>query len=496
MVCPKCGAQAGGTDKFCRVCGASLVSSAPGPQPKRRLSRLARVMLWAGGIFLGLSLLHVMLSLPGQEGRQSAPSPSATGAALSVSPAVNDEVISIDATSLLAAYQADEKAAVARFNNRKVLVTGVVSEMFLPPTAPSIKLMLEGYRIDAFILMNSPSIGSAKDADFVPGIEADSVSASLFGQPGTAGLIFGEPESQMEGQGVAQEASQAESLVEPGAKVTLLCVDQTDLNDLDSAEEEIEGAGFHGLKVYLYDCTLQSNPQPVASVPAPAQNVTPEAAAPSSSGHPSTQNEVSSSPGSQIPNPRAETPPPNGAPGAQNGESQNPSSTSGAGSGSPKSPVLPSAPQRMQPPANPSTVTAGTSFRNLQPATVEIPAGTTVEVLTSDPIASDVNRTGDVLRASLAAPIGAGDQIVVPESAGIFLRALQVLAPHRRGELTEIRLVLDHLDYGGRSYPLDSSSYDLTSPSGKRIRVAPGTAIHFQLLGPVNVARALASGAN
>ncbi|HVB32988.1 MAG TPA: hypothetical protein VNJ52_01240 [Patescibacteria group bacterium] len=76
-----------------------------------------------------------------------------------------------------------------------------------------------------------------------------------------------------------------------------------------------------------------------------------------------------------------------------------------------------------------------------------------------------------------------GGQILVPKDASIFLRALQILSPHRRGNLTEIRLVLDHLHCGGRSYPLDSASYDLTSPSGKRIRISPSTRIQFQLLG-------------
>lgn len=127
---------------------------------------------------------------------------------------------------------------------------------------------------------------------------------------------------------------------------------------------------------------------------------------------------------------------------------------------------------------------------------MDVPPGTVVKVLTADPVTSDSSRTGDIFRGSLEAPIVVGGQIVVPKGASIFLRALQILSPHRRGNLTEIRLVLDHLDYSARNYPLDSSSYDLSSPSGKRIQISPGTTIQFQLLGPVDIAGTFGSGAN
>jgi hypothetical protein len=163
----------------------------------------------------------------------------------------------------------------------------------------------------------------------------------------------------------------------------------------------------------------------------------------------------------------------------------------------PASPMRPNPPQSLAG-VNPSVGEAKIAVpQAAQPAAIEIPAGTKIEILTVGPIASDVNHTGDILRGRLYTPlVVAGQQVVLTKGALIFLRVLQILSAHHRGELTEIRLVLDHLDYGGRNYPLDSSSFDLANSSGKRIRVSPGTTIKFQLLGPVNITSTPQNGAN
>ncbi len=49
-----------------------------------------------------------------------------------VPPGIADTIISIDATSLLPAYQANEKTAIARYENKKLEVTGELSGVFIP----------------------------------------------------------------------------------------------------------------------------------------------------------------------------------------------------------------------------------------------------------------------------------------------------------------------------------------------------------------------------
>src|SRR5271156_6419423 len=61
------------------------------------------------------------------------PAASGTAPVQSTSPAssaIADEIISVNSNSLIAAYQADEKGATTRYENRKLAVTGVLSGFF------------------------------------------------------------------------------------------------------------------------------------------------------------------------------------------------------------------------------------------------------------------------------------------------------------------------------------------------------------------------------
>jgi len=109
-----------------------------------------------------------------------------------------------------------------------------------------------------------------------------------------------------------------------------------------------------------------------------------------------------------------------------------------------------------------------------------IPAGTSVAVTTIDSVDSEKNHTGDILRASLAAPIVANNQVVVPQDADIYLRALGIPSAGHFSGISEVRLVLDHLAYQRQTYPLSSSEFNVDSTSrGKQTaeRVGGGAAI-------------------
>jgi hypothetical protein len=415
LFCQKCGAGRGEADKFCRGCGASLAHN-PVQQPKvqqsrRRLSPVVRALLWIGAVLLGLSLLHAIFSAPegsgpepGTEQATSVPkqdtadqSASDQGQAQQAGgqpqPAGTDQIISVDAQALLAEFQSDEKAAATKFDNRKVSVTGALTGVFVPPPGVILKMAEEGRAADAFVTMAGPLESSPEEALLSPGITAYSESGSLFGGDVVADLTVGE-------------------------SVTLICTVE------NGSEALSEGTGY---SLMLDDCTLAQAEAPEAEPremggtdpagPTPGRRVgqsseiesqprgaSQEAAQPLTSGQPNLEGYASpsQSAGQAVP-------------------SSIPAATSEA-----QTSMAPGAPQ-----AEPTEKSTEATPQVSQPATAEIAAGTTVEVLTSDPIASDVNRTGDILRASLAAPIVVGGQIVVPKSASIFLRALQVLPPHR-----------------------------------------------------------------
>jgi tRNA_anti-like len=95
---------------------------------------------------------------------------------------LDDEVIRINAFELLSAYQRDEEAAKARFTNKKVEVTGVLTGVFIPSLEVSMRVAEKGGSADAFVTMGGPRPTSVEETMFLPGIHAASEERSLFGQ--------------------------------------------------------------------------------------------------------------------------------------------------------------------------------------------------------------------------------------------------------------------------------------------------------------------------
>ncbi len=130
-----------------------------------------------------------------------------------------------------------------------------------------------------------------------------------------------------------------------------------------------------------------------------------------------------------------------------------------------------------------------------QPVAITISPGTTVDVVTIDPVDSGSNQPNDILRASLATPIQLGARLTLPQGTPIYLRVFEIHPGERSGRVSEVRLVLDHLVYRGRSYSLYSTDFDvfgLSHPKrnapafggisrGLQVHIAGGARISFQL---------------
>lgn len=100
-----------------------------------------------------------------------------------------------------------------------------------------------------------------------------------------------------------------------------------------------------------------------------------------------------------------------------------------------------------------------------QPKQVEVPAGTTMTIRMIGGVDSSVNRAGEIFHASLEAPLVVDDQVVVPKGADVYVRlATASSSGHATGK-SNLQLELVKVEFQGRSYPLVSSTYNVSGSS-------------------------------
>lgn len=94
------------------------------------------------------------------------------------------------------------------------------------------------------------------------------------------------------------------------------------------------------------------------------------------------------------------------------------------------------------------------------PAPVTIPAGTTVSVRTINAISSQTAQVGQTYSASLAAPLVAGNSVVIPQGADAKVRVALVTSAGRYQGRSELKLSLVGISYNGVDYPVETGYYD------------------------------------
>lgn len=104
-----------------------------------------------------------------------------SSAPINIPAARTETTISVDSSSLLSEYQANEEAANARYEDREVTITGVLSGVFVPSIDVALRMAAKGYKADAFVTMGGPQPSSPGEAALLPGITAYSENGSLFG---------------------------------------------------------------------------------------------------------------------------------------------------------------------------------------------------------------------------------------------------------------------------------------------------------------------------
>ncbi len=110
-----------------------------------------------------------------------------------------------------------------------------------------------------------------------------------------------------------------------------------------------------------------------------------------------------------------------------------------------------------------------------QPRVVEIPAGSTISVRMIDSVDSAVNHSGEIFRASLDAPLVVDNEVVVPAGNDVFVKLVDVKSAGRISGRSELRMELVRMQFQGKSYVLQSSTYEQAGTSrGKRTAAMAG----------------------
>ena len=115
-----------------------------------------------------------------------------------------------------------------------------------------------------------------------------------------------------------------------------------------------------------------------------------------------------------------------------------------------------------------------------KPVKVEIPVGSTLAVRMIDSIDSEVNRTGETFRATLDAPISVEGEEIIPAGTDVSVRLAEAKSAGKFAGRSELQLELSWIEFQGRRYTLDSSTYEQVGSSrGKNTatKVGAGAAI-------------------
>lgn len=92
-----------------------------------------------------------------------------------------------------------------------------------------------------------------------------------------------------------------------------------------------------------------------------------------------------------------------------------------------------------------------------------------------DPIDSAHNTSGQVFRATLAAPIRSRGAVIVPAGTPVSVLLAEARSAGRVKGSAQLEVRISRIDFHGRSYPVDSSVYEETGKArGKQTAVRTG----------------------
>jgi hypothetical protein len=133
-----------------------------------------------------------------------------------------------------------------------------------------------------------------------------------------------------------------------------------------------------------------------------------------------------------------------------------------------------------------------------EPQPVAVPSGTQLSIRLTDQLDSEKAQVGDVFHASIASPITVGDATVIPTTADVEGRVVDVKSAGRFAGQSDLVLELTRLHMNGKSYPLATDQWSKKGSSrGKATagKVGGGAAVGAILGGIFGGGKGAAIGA-
>jgi hypothetical protein len=168
---------------------------------------------------------------------------SDSGSQLSSSDEV-ERTYQISALGLLQDYDTNGESAGAHYHGKTIVVTGVLTGVFVPSVQNQINLANREEAALPFVTMGGPEPSSAGDAILLPGIDASSAKDSMFGLP----------------NGAAPPAV--------GSAVSLRCTVGEFVRASVMSGTKLQG--WPDAQIQLLDCTL--NAEPASTAPSQPEN--------------------------------------------------------------------------------------------------------------------------------------------------------------------------------------------------------------------------------
>ena len=108
---------------------------------------------------------------------------------------------------------------------------------------------------------------------------------------------------------------------------------------------------------------------------------------------------------------------------------------------------------------------------------VAIEAGTPIVIRMLDPIDSEVDKTGAMFKATLDEPVEVDGETILPVGTDVTVRLAEAKSAGRMTGRSELHLELARVQFQGKSYTLNSSTYEQAGASrGKRTAATVGGA--------------------
>jgi hypothetical protein len=133
-----------------------------------------------------------------------------------------------------------------------------------------------------------------------------------------------------------------------------------------------------------------------------------------------------------------------------------------------------------------------------QPKTATVPSGAIITVRTIDPVDSSVNRTGQVFKASLDAPIVVDERVIVPKGADAYIKLVNASSAGKFAGKSELTLDLQSVVFQGKTYNLSTSNVEQSGKSrGKdsAVKIGGGAALGALIGGIAGGGKGAAIGA-